>query len=67
MKTKEQFEYEFTLQPLMKSSEFQSLFGLTRLTAARRLAKLIAEGKIKKTGHRHSPLYIPGENLNLTK
>jgi predicted HTH transcriptional regulator len=37
--------------------EFRSLFGLTRTTAARRLAELIAAGKIKKTGHRHSPLY----------
>jgi predicted HTH transcriptional regulator len=57
----------FSAHTLMKSREFQSLFGLTRTTAARRLAELIAEGKIKKTGHYHSPLYIPGENLNLTK
>jgi len=54
----------FSAHPLMKSSEFQSLFGLTRTTAARRLAELIEEGKIKKTGHRRSPLYIPGDNLN---
>jgi predicted histone-like DNA-binding protein len=57
----------FSAHSLMNSREFQSLFGLTRPTAARRLAELIAEGKIKKTGHRRSPLYIPGDNLNITK
>ncbi|GAB6395177.1 MAG: DsbA family protein [Bacteroidales bacterium] len=54
----------FSAHTLMNSHDFRSLFGLTHTTAARRLAELLAAGKIKKTGHRRSPLYIPGENLN---
>jgi predicted histone-like DNA-binding protein len=57
----------FSAHTLMNSHDFQSLFGLTHTTAARRLAELLAEGKIKRIGHKRSPLYASGENLNLTK
>lgn len=45
----------------LTSLQFQSLCGLTRSTAQRRLKTLLAEGKLRKTGHRGAPLYIPVE------
>jgi predicted histone-like DNA-binding protein len=56
----------FSAHTLITRSEFQSLFGLTRTTAVRRLAELIAEGKIKRSGYRNAPLYTQGDNLNRT-
>ncbi len=41
------------------SRGFRALCGFTESTAKRRLRKLIADGKLQKTGHRQSPLYKP--------
>ncbi|GAB6394583.1 MAG: HU family DNA-binding protein [Bacteroidales bacterium] len=54
----------FSAHTLITRRDFQSLFGLRRSTAIRRLAELIAAGKIKRTGYRNAPLYFRGENLN---
>ncbi len=49
----------FMDNPFLTSREFRQLCGFTQSTAARRLRKLIADGKLKKTGHKKSPLYEP--------
>lgn len=49
----------FLDNPFITSSEFRCLCGLTESTATRRLRKLIADGKLKKTGHHRFPLYEP--------
>ncbi len=49
----------FLNNPFITSSEFRRLCGLTSSTANRRLRKLIADGKLRKTGHPRSPLYEP--------
>jgi len=41
------------------SRKFQTLCGFTESTAKRRLRQLIANGKLRKTGHRQFPLYEP--------
>lgn len=43
-------------------ARFQSLCGLTRNTALRRLKQLVEEGKLEDIGNRHAPRYraVPG-------
>lgn len=42
---------------------FQSLCGLTRTTALRRLKALIDSGKLQKSGYSRYPYYVPGEGF----
>jgi len=49
----------FENNPFMTSRDFSALCGFTKTTAARRLQKLVAEGKLQWSGHMRSPLYMP--------
>ncbi len=51
----------FLDNPHITSMEFRRLCGFTQATALRRLRKLIAAGKLRKTGHARFPLYEPVE------
>lgn len=48
----------FEHHPHITSREFRALCGLTRTTGQRRLKQLLADGKLRKVGHRGAPLYV---------
>lgn len=54
-------QHYFETHAHITSRQFCSLCGLTRTTAQRRLKQLLAEGKLRKTGHPKAPLYVLGE------
>lgn len=49
----------FLDNPYITRQDFQSLCGLTKTTANRRLTQLVKEGKLKKEGLYRFPVYVP--------
>ncbi len=50
----------FAKQPTLTGKQFCGLCGFTRTTGHRRLKQLLADGRLRATGHWKAPLYVPG-------
>ncbi|MGP1436972.1 MAG: HU family DNA-binding protein [Phocaeicola sp.] len=45
-------------------AKMQSLCSLTKITATRRINAFIAEHILENEGTKHTPVYVPGKNMN---